>query len=259
MTNGMPADSTPDPEPKPIAGVLVIDKPLGPTSMDCCRRVKAALRRAGFPKTIKVGHGGTLDPLASGVVVVLVGKATRLCDAVMAGTKVYEADVDLAHRSVSSDLETPPEPAPVASTPTQDDVAKGCLAMTGWIEQVPPAHSAVWVEGRRAYALARAGEAVDLKARRVRIDAIELLEYAWPIARLRITCGKGTYIRSLARDLGSALGAGGMLRGLRRTRVGEWDITRAIRLDALPRELTIDMLTPVDVPPRTRGDDAAAN
>ena len=230
------------------AGILIVDKPVGPTSMAVCSIVRARVRRgmkeAGLhpPKRIKVGHGGTLDPLASGVLVVMVGTATRLCEAVMAGAKQYEADVDLSCTSESDDLERDAVPVP-GLEPVSEQALRDILPrFTGTIQQSPPAHSAMKIGGRRAYELARAGEAPQMQARSVRIDAIEVLAYQWPIARLRIDSGKGVYIRSLARDLGSALNAGGMLRALRRTRVGGHGIDRAISLDALPESITQDHL-----------------
>lgn len=239
-------------EPSPVpSGLLIVDKPVGPTSMAVCSIVRARVRRgireAGLhaPKRIKVGHGGTLDPLASGVLVVMVGTATRLCESVMAGAKQYEADIDLSCTSESDDLER--EPVPVAGLePVDERTIRDILPrFTGTIQQSPPAHSAMKLGGKRAYELARAGDAPTMQARPVRIDAIDLLDFAWPIARLRIDCGKGVYIRSLARDLGQAVNAGGMLRALRRTRVGEFAIERSILLEALPDAIAqADLLDP---------------
>jgi len=232
------------------AGILLVDKSTGYTSMDVCAIIRSRLRKAGphIPKRIKVGHAGTLDPLATGLLVVLVGKATKLCDRFMADTKVYEATIDLAHFSTTDDAEgalTPvPPPAPL---PTREDLARVIAAhFTGTIMQKPPSFSAISVGGQRSYELARAGKAVELAARPVRIDAFEVLEYDWPRALVRITCGKGTYIRSLARDLGSAINTGGMLTQLRRTRSGDFDITTARRLDQLPAIIIQADLRPLD-------------
>ncbi|MBX3363475.1 MAG: tRNA pseudouridine(55) synthase TruB [Phycisphaeraceae bacterium] len=239
-----PTSETPHDAPAAISGIIVIDKPVGPTSMDCCRRVRTALRRNGLPRGLKVGHGGTLDPLAQGVVVVLVGRATRLCERVMGGAKVYEAEIDLARTSDSCDLETPSRPVVVARVPTLPEVEAATERFVGDITQVPPTHSAVWIDGKRAYQLARAGKDVAMRPRTIRIDAIETLAYEWPNLRLRITCGRGTYIRSLARDLGAHLNCGGLLTGLRRTRVGSIDLSLSIPLDALPRIFPLDRLLP---------------
>ncbi|MBX3356978.1 MAG: tRNA pseudouridine(55) synthase TruB [Phycisphaeraceae bacterium] len=234
--------------PPPPSGLLLVDKTRGPTSMDCCRAVKHRLINAGFHKSIKVGHGGTLDPLATGLVVVLVGKATKLCDAVMAGEKEYLADVDLSVTSPTQDLEGDLTRIDVASPPSREDVERAILPFIGLIQQRPPAHSAMWVNGERAYDLARQGKAPDLPARPVQIHAITLTEYAWPIARLDITCGKGTYIRSLARDLGEALGVGGCLASLRRTRSGRFRVEEATPYDRLPHQITPADLRPLPKP-----------
>lgn len=244
-----PPNSSQTPSPVP-AGLMVIDKPVGPTSMAVCSiiraRVRRGMREAGLhpPKRLKVGHGGTLDPLASGVLVVMVGGATKLCERVMAGAKQYEADVDLAHTSESDDLER--EPVAVEASPLDERQVRAALpAFTGTIQQSPPAHSAMKLGGKRAYELARAGTAPEMARRPVRIDALELLSYDWPIATLRIDCGKGVYVRSLARDLGRSLGVGGMLAGLRRTRVGQFRIEQSIALDDLPDAITKpDLLDP---------------
>ena len=227
-------------------GLLVVDKPEGPTSMDICRVVKACLRRGGAPKSVKVGHGGTLDPLATGVVVVLVGRAaTRLCDEVMAGEKRYLAEVDLSRRSTTDDREGEQTEISVIRAPEKAEVAAACAQFVGTIEQVPPAHSAIWVDGQRAYKLARAGEQPQMKARPVEIHAIKIVEYVFPRLVLDVRCGKGTYIRSLARDVGMALGVGGMLAGLRRTAVGAFSIEDAVPLNDVPSPLLQEHLRPL--------------
>jgi tRNA pseudouridine55 synthase len=220
------------------SGLLVIDKPEGLTSMDVCRRVRARLRRGGAPKGVKVGHGGTLDPLATGVLVVMVGKATKLCDHVMAGEKRYLADVDLSAFSATDDREGEREEVSVSQAPSRDDVAAACARFVGEFMQTPPAYSAIKVEGRRAYRVARGGGTPELPARQVVVHAIDVVSYLWPHALLDVRCAKGVYIRSLARDLGRALGTGGMLAGLRRTGVGAYAIEQAVALDDLPEALT---------------------
>ncbi len=232
------------PLPAGPIGLLVIDKEPGFTSMDVCAIIRGRLRRGGAPKRVKVGHGGTLDPLATGVLVVLVGKATKRCDEIMAGEKEYDAEIDLAHRSTTDDAEgertevLPPRP------PAAEELRAHAQALTGRIMQVPPAFSAVKVGGRRAYAQARKGHEVVIEPRPVDVHQFEILEYAWPRARVRVRCGKGTYIRSLARDLGSRLGGGGMLTSLRRTRVGTFTIADARKLGELPDPLTQRDLSP---------------
>lgn len=229
--------------PTPV-GLLVVDKEPGFTSMDVCAIIRGRLRRGGAPKGIKVGHGGTLDPLATGVLVVLVGKATKRCDEIMAGEKEYLADIDLAHRSTTDDAEgertevLPPEP------PTIDQVRARASLLTGRIMQIPPAFSAVKVDGRRAYAQARKGRDVVIEPRPVDVHEFAILDFLWPLARTRVRCGKGTYVRSLARDLGSGLGCGGMLTSLRRTRVGPFGIEQARRLGEIPNALAQADLLP---------------
>jgi tRNA pseudouridine55 synthase len=231
------------PGPSPM-GLLVIDKPEGITSMGVCRRVRGRLVAGGAPKRIKVGHGGTLDPLATGVLVVLIGKATRLCDRIMAGEKRYLAEVDLSRSSATDDREGQSTSVQITTPPTLEQVAAACSRFIGTIQQRPPAYSAIKIEGRRAYRLARAGEAPQLQPRPVTIHWIELLAYSWPVATLDVRCAKGTYIRSLARDLGGALTGAGMLLSLRRTAVGPFTIERSTPLAALPDPLRQSDLLP---------------
>lgn len=230
-------------------GILLVDKATGYTSMDVCAIVRSRLRRAGphVPKRLKVGHAGTLDPMATGLLVVLVGRATKLCDALMADAKVYETTIDLSRVSTTDDAEGQVTEAPLPGPPPDAAQVQRAIdaSFTGIIMQTPPAYSAINVGGRRAYDLARAGHEVTLAARPVRIDAFDVLEYRWPILRARITCGKGTYIRSLARDLGRALGVGGMLTQLRRTRSGDYTIDQARTLEQLADPLTQADLLPL--------------
>ncbi len=239
------------PAPTPT-GLLLIDKPLRLTSMTVCAAVRRRLVAGGAPKRIKVGHGGTLDPLATGLLVVLIGKATKLCDQVMAGEKRYLADVDLSITSPTDDLEGPLTHIQVPAPPARDDVARAAASFIGEIQQRPPAYSAMKIGGERAYKLARravkddadAPDLPELSPRPVAIHAIDILEYDFPRLRLDIRCGKGTYMRSLARDLGAALGAGGCLTSLRRTQVGRFSIDDAVPLDSLPPALTQQDLLP---------------
>ena len=219
-------------------GLLLIDKPLGPTSMDACRRIRWRLVQGGAPKRVKVGHGGTLDPLATGLLVIMVGKATKLCESVMAGTKVYHTGVDLSYFSTTDDQEGEKTHIAVTTPPTREAIDAACRKFTGEaVMQTPPAYSAIKIDGQRAYDMARRGEEVKLAARPVRIDRIDVLDYAWPSLTIEVECGKGTYIRSLARDIGTTLGTGGCLTSLRRTRVGQWKIENAQRLDTLPEKM----------------------
>ncbi|KAA0217544.1 MAG: tRNA pseudouridine(55) synthase TruB [Leptolyngbya sp. PLA3] len=201
--------------------------------MAVCARIRGKLRGGGAPRRIKVGHGGTLDPLATGLLVILIGKATRLCQQVMADDKEYLATIDLVHVSPTDDLESAPQAIDITRVPERADVERAVAGFVGTIEQVPPAHSAMWVAGQRAYDLARRGHDPALAARPVRIDAIDILRYDFPTLEVRVTCGKGTYIRSLARDIGRALRTGGMLTALRRTRIGAFRVENAHTLDTL--------------------------
>jgi len=224
----------------PLQGFLVLDKPIGPSSM---RAVAVVRRRAGGVKT---GHGGTLDPRASGVLVLGLGKATRRLETVVATAKRYETEVNLSFRTATDDLEAEPIPVDVATPPTEADVRDALTQFQGDIMQAPPAFSAVKVGGRRAYALARKDQPVDIPPRPVRVDHIELLSYNWPIARLDIASGKGFYVRSLARDLGAALETGGCCASIRRTAVGPFTIDEATSLDDVPDPLGPDHLISID-------------
>ena len=206
-----------------------------------------SLRRGGAPKRIKVGHAGTLDPLATGVLVVLIGKATRLVSQVMAADKEYEASIDLSRRSTSDDLGGEVSDVQVAARPDHDSLLNAIASLTGRIMQTPPQFSAMRVGGRRAYAIAREGEQVQLQPRPVVVHSINLLEFEWPLVRVRVHCGKGVYIRSLARDLGSVLQTGGMLAALRRTRVGLFDLAMSTTLDQLPHVMGQEHLRPLDL------------
>jgi len=226
-----------------LNGLLVIDKPSGMTSMDVCRVVRG--RTGGA----KVGHAGTLDPLATGVLVVCLGRATKSIDGLMATEKRYLAEVDLSAFSMTDDMESEAEPVDVDSPPDRAAIDRACAQFTGEIMQAPPVYSAVHVEGERAYKLARRGEAAERPpARPVVIHSIDVVEYTWPSLTADIRCGKGTYIRSLARDLGESLGTGGRLRSLRRTAVGPYTIEDASRLDDLPTPLASDDLLPAPPP-----------
>lgn len=239
-------------------GIVLVDKPEGATSMAVCRRVRRAMLAGGAPRRIRVGHAGTLDPLASGLLVVLVGQATRLSGKIVALDKEYEAVVDLACISTTDDREgqitqvwkeapvTDRSPASEGrhAPPDEARVRAVLASFVGRIAQTPPAYSAVHVGGERAYRLARRGQSPPLAPRTVVIRAIELLAYRWPVLSLRVRCGKGTYLRSLARDIGRALNAGGMLLALRRTRIGPFRLADAVPLARIPPRLAWSDLYP---------------
>lgn len=233
-------------------GILVVDKSPGYTSMDVCARVRGKLRRGGAPKRIKVGHGGTLDPMATGVLVVLVGKATPLCNMIMEGEKIYDAVIDLSAISNTDDAEGVIERVPGATPPPLEALVRATSTFTGHIMQVPPAFSALNIAGRRAYDIARSGGEVKLAPREVWVRSFEILSYEWPLVTARITSGKGVYIRSLARDLGKALDCGGMLTALRRTQVGRYSIGQARKIDDFADKLTESDLLPIPEELRSR-------
>jgi len=212
-----------------LNGLLIIDKPLGWTSAHVCRVVRRKTEGA------KVGHAGTLDPLATGVLVVCLGRATKQVNSIMETTKSYRAVVDLSAFTTTDDAEGERTEIEVHAPPSLE-VIERVLAerFAGEILQRPPAFSAVKIQGERAYRLARAGAPPTPEPKRVTIHATRVLEYAWPRLTVEIDCSKGTYIRSIARDLGSALGTGGTLASLVRTRVGEFGLDRAINPDAIP-------------------------
>ena len=208
-------------------GILVVDKEIGPTSHD----VVAALRSAIGVR--RIGHCGTLDPLASGVLVACVGGFTRLSQWLSDGVKEYDASLILGATSNTYDAQGEIVTSSPAKTPSIGEVYAGLATFVGTIEQVPPAFSAVKVNGVRSYKLARADRAVDLQPRTVTIDAIDVLSYEYPGLELRISCHKGTYVRSLAADLGDIFGCGAYVDGLRRTRVGAMGLEMALTVDEI--------------------------
>ncbi|WP_265561731.1 tRNA pseudouridine(55) synthase TruB [Sphingomicrobium arenosum] len=214
-----------------LHGWIILDKPVGIGSTPCVGRVKRALREQGFKKP-KVGHGGTLDPLASGVLPIALGEATKLAGRMLDATKAY--DFTIAFGEETTTLDTEGEVIVTSEVrPSEQDVLDILPGFTGTIEQIPPAFSALKVDGKRAYDLARAGQEVDLQSRTVTIHSLALTHFDEAGATLSATVSKGTYIRSLARDIARALGSCGYVTMLRRTRAGPFDLSRAISLDKL--------------------------
>lgn len=209
-------------------GILVIDKPAGLTSARIVSIVKRLL-----PRGTKVGHAGTLDPFATGVLLVLVGKATRQCERLMSAPKQYVAMVKFGVTTETDDPESPERVHSVIMPPTRQEVETLLPQFTGEILQRPPVYSALKRGGRPMYELAREGIAPELQPRPVQIYELKILSYEWPLLELKIDCGRGTYIRALARDMGEALKVGGYLTQLRRTQVGEFSIERAMTLQDL--------------------------
>ncbi len=210
--------------------VALIDKPLEWTSTDVVRKVKFALGRKGYRK-IKVGHAGTLDPLATGVLLVCIGKATKRVDELQSERKEYIADVVLGATTPSFDLEHPIDATYPTDHITRESVEKVLEELTGERLQSPPLYSAKRVEGVRAYEIARAGETVELRKALINIYKMEILEFDMPRLKIRVECSKGTYIRSLAGEIGEALNSGAHLGGLRRTLSGGYNVDNGWSLD----------------------------
>lgn len=206
--------------------IAVIDKPLRWTSTDVVRKIKFALNKLGYRK-IKVGHAGTLDPLATGVLIVCIGRATKMVDALQAEEKEYVAELEAGATTPSFDMEHPIDCRYPTDHITREMVADALLRLTGERLQAPPIYSAKKVEGVRAYEFARAGEAVELRKALINIYEIELQEYELPRMKIRVRCSRGTYIRSLAQEIGEQIGSGAYLTSLRRTRSGGFTAANA--------------------------------
>lgn len=214
--------------------IFCIDKPLGWTSFDAVKRLRGAVQRRLGVRKFKVGHAGTLDPLASGVLIVCTGRATKRIEELQAGDKEYVATLCLGATTPSFDLETEIDARFPAAHITRGIIDETLRDFRGHIMQVPPIFSAVKVDGRRAYKYARKGHEVELKAKPLEIKELEVISFepGEPAQlTLRIVCGKGTYIRALARDIGRALKSGAHLTALRRTRVGDFTADNALSPD----------------------------
>lgn len=226
--------------------IFYIDKPYGWTSFAVVGKLRYHISKRIGVKKIKVGHAGTLDPLASGVLVVCTGKATKRIDELQAGVKEYIAEIKLGATTPSFDLETEVDATYPWEHITREQVEEVLKTQfIGCIEQVPPTYSACKVNGKRAYKMARTGAEVELKAKTLIINEIEVLEFEGQKLVVRVLCGKGTYIRALARDIGIALGSGGHLTGLRRTQVGDVRVERCMTVDeAVDTIMTAEVVMP---------------
>ncbi len=225
-----------EPSKPSLCGVIVLDKPKGPTSMSMVNLVRRKCHKA------KTGHAGTLDPLATGVLVLGVGKMTKKLGELMDTDKRYTTVIDLSATTSGHDAETERIEVNVDKPPTIDEVVHAVASFEGTILQAPPIFSAVKVDGRRAYAVARKGKEVKLEPREVTVHSMNVLEYSWPLVTIDITCAKGFYVRSLARDLGELLQTGGYCREIRRTEVGRFTLDFARQLESLPLFLNQDDL-----------------
>lgn len=215
--------------------IIVVDKPYRWTSFDAVKKIRGAIQRKLGVKKFKVGHAGTLDPLATGVLIICTGAATKRIDALQAGEKEYVATLFLGATTPSYDLEKEIDKTYPFEHITREKVEEVLPTFTGKIMQVPPVFSAVKIDGKRAYKYARKGAEVELKAKALEIPEIELLDYKeqenGKEVVIRVVCSKGTYIRALARDIGEALGSGAHLTALRRTRIGQLGEEVAVGID----------------------------
>ncbi|MBR2145966.1 MAG: tRNA pseudouridine(55) synthase TruB [Muribaculaceae bacterium] len=234
----------------PIEGeIFYIDKPLKWTSFEVVKKVRARLRKRLDIKSLRVGHAGTLDPLATGVLTICTGRATKRIEELQAGVKEYIAHVRLGETTPSFDLETQVDATYPWQHITREQVETVLQEQfTGTIEQVPPAFSACKIDGKPAYKLARKGREVEIRAKTLVIDEIELVECGLPQEPslvIRVVCSKGTYIRALARDIGQALGSGAHLTALRRTRIGDIRVEDCLSVEQLLNILeTEEMVSP---------------
>jgi tRNA pseudouridine55 synthase len=222
----------------PDSGILIIDKPAGLTSRQVVDRVARIVRPD------KAGHAGTLDPLATGVLVVCVGQATRLIEYVQRMPKSYRATLLFGRSSPTDDVEGPITLEDTPLVPTGEQIAQATTQFIGTIQQRPPDYSAVHVAGQRAYDLARRGVALDLAPRPVDVFEIRIVSYAYPELVFDVDCGSGTYIRSIIRDLAAALGTTAVMSALVRTAIGEFHQANALALDALTPDTLVERLLP---------------
>ncbi len=216
--------------------IIPVDKPLGWTSTDVVRRVKALLGRMGHRK-IKVGHAGTLDPLATGVLIVCIGKATKMVESLQAEEKEYVAGITIGATTPSFDMEHPVDARYPWEHITRGDVETALASLCGERLQTPPVYSAKMIDGRRSYEYAREGSEVALRQSLITIHSMDILKWEPPLAEVRIACSKGTYVRSIAMELGQALGCGAYLSSLCRTRSGNFTVQNTYTMDQITTAL----------------------
>lgn len=240
----------------PLAGIVNLNKPFGLTSARAVDQVRTVTHQR------KSGHGGTLDPRATGVLLVCLGKSTKLVELIMDQPKVYRTTARLDVTNIGYDMERETISVECPRVPTQKEIIEACSTFEGYIAQVPPERSAVKVRGVPAYKLSARGKTLELRPRRVRIDWICVHKYEWPTIDFEMCCGRGTYVRSLIRDLGAKLGVGGCLETLERKSIGPFTIENAHTVDSMREqrdnldfiirhEQALEMLTNrKSVPPR---------
>jgi len=222
--------------------VLYVAKPLNWTSFNLVNKLRWKLQKTLNIKKLKVGHAGTLDPLATGVMILCTGKSTKLIESFQYQTKEYTATLLLGATTPSFDLELPVDGVFPTIHITREMIDEIIPRFLGEIQQVPPAYSAVKVDGKRAYDYARSGQEIELKSKLLVIDDIEVLDFTLPVLKIRVVCSKGTYIRALARDIGLALGSGAHLIALERTRIGEVTLKDCWQIDDLVLHVEEDIL-----------------
>lgn len=208
--------------------VLAVDKPVGWTSFQAVNAVKWVIRRKFDIKKIKVGHAGTLDPLASGLLLICTGKFTKKISTLQGQSKEYDGELCIGATTPSYDLETAVDTTWPVDHITEQLIHATVKKFTGTIDQIPPVYSALKKDGKRLYEYARAGEAIQIKSRSVEIMAFNILKISMPKVEFKVQCGKGTYIRSLAHDFGQALQSGAHLTALRRTKIGDYNVDKAL-------------------------------
>ncbi len=210
--------------------VVLIDKPLNWTSFDIVNKIRYIIRHKFNYKKIKVGHAGTLDPLATGLLIICTGKFTKQIETYQAQQKEYITTIKLGATTASFDRETDEDATFAFDHVTKEEFEKSLTFFIGETEQVPPIFSAKKVNGKRAYIAARKGEKIELKPNKITVKSIDILEYSLPYIKIKVVCSKGTYIRALARDIGKALNSGAYLYDLRRTKIGDFNVNDALEI-----------------------------
>lgn len=213
--------------------VIVLDKPYGWTSADAVRKIKFMVQRWFGLKNIKVGHAGTLDPLATGILLICIGKATKLADTLQSEKKEYIAEITFGATTPSYDLEKEIDATYPFEHITKKSIEEVLPLMSGEIDQIPPVFSAKLINGKRAYEYAREGKETEMKPSRISIYGLEIVSWNTPVLKIAISCSKGTYVRSFARDIGLELNSGAYLSGLVRSASGEFRVEDAINIDNL--------------------------
>lgn len=224
----------------PAGEILLFNKELNWTSFDVVNKVRYHICQKLGVKKLKVGHAGTLDPLATGLIVLCTGKATKRIEELQQDEKEYVATLKIGATTPSFDMETEEDSTADYSGVTRKLAEAVIQKFVGEIDQVPPVFSAVKIKGKRAFDYARKGEDIELRAKRIVIRKIVLEEYRLPYIKIRVNCGKGTYIRALARDIGEELGCGAYLTALERTKIGEFDVHQAFLVDEFLEKLNLD-------------------